>query len=170
MICRNAASSPIPAPSPVSPSQRARARPELGCRGVGCGRGAGGALGIKLTRDLWAALPCLRRWAWAAAPLSALQFGPQIASGSADPRHCASFGDPPLRSHKATRVPESTQAAPVKPKCRLRHRGCSQLLPEKENPGPTHWFLCPKTPSRGRGREHFWEMAGKGHDESHSQS
>lgn len=132
MICRNVASSPAPAPSPVSPSQRAGARPELGC----WTRGAGGALGASRA---------------VAAPKWAAEFGLQTASGllwfgSADPGHCPFFRDPPLRSHKVLQVGPGSHPTPSPPpvpansacphQAKLRYPGCSQLLPEKGNPGP----------------------------------
>lgn len=162
MICRNAASSPAPAPSPVSRSQRARARPELGCRGAGCGRGVGCGRGARPSAARGplggSALPPTLGPS-GSSPWRAVEFGPQIVSGSTDLGHCPSFRYPPMWSHKATRVPEPTRSAPIKPKLETP-RLLATSPKERKTRAPHTGFLCPKTHSRGE--EHFGKWLGKG--------
>lgn len=88
-----------------------------------------------------------------------MEFGPQIVSGSTDPGHCPSFRDPPMRSHKATRVPEPIRPAPIKPKLETPRLFATSPR-EKKTRALYNGFLCPKTPSRGV--EHFGKWLGKG--------
>lgn len=158
---------PGPRPSPLSPSQRAGARPELGCRGVGCGRGAGhkaapGPLGgsaLFPTLDLGGGSPS-RRGVWS--PDSLRERRPLAL---------------PLLLRPDTEVaqnnlgPQANSACPHQAKVWLETPKLFATSPRKRKTRAPHTGFCvPKHPAGGGEERAFWEMVGKGHDESHSHS
>lgn len=129
----------LPGPRPIAsePVPKGWGAAGAGLLGAGCGVRAGhwGPLGRwQPLSGLWSLVSRQPQGCYGlevqipgTAPASATRHG-----GRTKPSRSVQVPTPPLPHPQF----QPTRPAPIRPNCGLRYPGCSQLLPEKGNPGP----------------------------------